>query len=198
MYILVDVIAVLFVLGLSLYGLKIGFFKSLVDVVLVIAFILGAGVLSYFTVLEIGKQTLWLEEMQNFFLNVLGNTKVSGMQETIEKVAYYIGFGLLIFIFFIGYNILLNIVRKIIVKFFEKINSIGLFGFIDKLLGFALNLVISAGAVLLIMAFIYGLSFMAPNNYAQEIILSSEILSTFYETNPLNVIFEGFQQLMPA
>lgn len=196
MYILVDVIAVLFVLGLSLYGLKIGFFKSLIDVVLVIGVLGGAGILSYFTIFAL--DPLWLEEIQNFYLNILGNSKVSGMQETIEQVAFYLGFGTLMLVFFIGYNIVLNIVRKIIVKFFEKVNSLGFFGFFDKLLGFVINLAFSAGVVLLIMAFIYNLSFMAPNNYAQELILSTEILSTFYETNPLNFIFEGLTQLLPA
>ena len=197
MYFLVDVIAVIFVLGLSLYGLKIGFFKSTVDVVLVLVCLVGAGVLSYLTVLTLPGETLWIEEMQNFFMNLLGDSKVSGLQETIEQVAFYLGFGVLIIIFYIPYSILLNLLRKLIVKFFEKVNSIGLFGFFDKLLGFVINFVFSAGTILFILAFIHGTASIG-TNYAHELILSSEVLSLIYEVNPLNFIFENFADIFPV
>lgn len=197
MYFLVDVIAVIFVLGLSLYGLKIGFFKSTVDVVLVLVCLVGAGALSYLTVLTLQDKTLWLEEMQNFFMGILGDSKISGLQATIEQVAFYLGFSVLIVLFYIPYSILLNFLRKIIVKIFDKINSVGLFGFFDKLLGFLINFIFSAGTILFILAFIHGTATIGPN-YAHELILSSEVLSIFYESNPLNFIFENFADLIPV
>ena len=135
--------------------------------------------------------------MQNFFMNLLGDSKVSGLQETIEQVAFYLGFGVLIIIFYIPYSILLNLLRKLIVKFFEKVNSIGLFGFFDKLLGFVINFVFSAGTILFILAFIHGTASIG-TNYAHELILSSEVLSLIYEVNPLNFIFENFADIFPV
>ena len=81
MYILVDVLAVLFVLGLTLYGLKAGFFNSTVNLLLVIVCFAGSIGLAYLTVTEIFANWGWLEEITTLFAKLLGNSKIQGGQE---------------------------------------------------------------------------------------------------------------------
>ncbi|MBR6737700.1 MAG: hypothetical protein IKL82_05005 [Clostridia bacterium] len=190
MYIIVDVLALLFVLGLTLYGLKAGFFNSTVNLLLVIVCFAGSLVASYFTVTEVFAKWGWLEEITLFFQGVLGNSKIQGGQEIVDLVAYYLGLGLLIIITAIVYGVVLNIVRKLILGLFKKINSVAFFGFFDKLLGFIINFALSAGIVLAIMAFFYvfeegGVMF----TYANEVIRASEVLSFIHDINPLNALF---------
>ncbi len=197
MYFLVDIIAIAFVLGLALYGLKIGFFKSTVDVALVIAFFGVAGGLAFGSVFLLETHFGWVTEMQSVLVNLLGNSKISGGQEIVEAIAYYIGYGLLIFIFFIAYLVLTNWLRKLIVKLFEKINKFVLFGFFDKLLGFTINLAFSLGLVICLMAVIYALAPKGILVYSNEVLLASEVLSLIHEINPLNQVFEGLFASLP-
>ena len=190
MYILVDVLAVLFVLGLTLYGLKAGFFNSTVNLLLVIICFAGSIGLAYLTVTEIFASWDWLEEITTLFAKLLGNSKIQGGQEIVDIVAFYLGLGLLTLITAIVYGIILNIVRKLILGLFKKINSVAFFGFFDKLFGFVINFALSAGIVLAIMAFFHcfeegGVLF----TYANEVIRASEVLSFFHDMNPLNTLF---------
>ena len=192
MYILVDVIAVLFVLGLTLYGLKAGFFNSTINLILVIACFAGSIILAYITVSEVFASWGWLTEIKDLFINVLGNSKIQGGQAVVEEVAFYLGLGLLTLITAIIYSIVLNLLRKLILSLFAMINSVAFFGFFDKLFGFLINFALSAGIVLAIMAFFHvfetdGMLF----NYANEVIRASEVLSFFHDINPLNALFEN-------
>ncbi len=202
MYFLVDIIALAFILLLSLLGLKLGFFKSTVDVVLVLVCFVGAGVGAYFlTTTYLEPEYGWVTELQNFYVNFLGNSKLSGGQALVESTAYWLGFGTLILILFILFSVILNIVRKLIIKIFEFINTYVLLGFVDKLLGFLVNLVASTGIVLLIMSVIYCLAPFGIFVHANEVMLSSELLSLVYEVNPLNNLlapmFENLITIIP-
>lgn len=198
MYFLIDIIAIAFVLGLSLYGLKIGFFKSTVDVALVIVFFAVSGALAYLTVLLLDKNFGWVTEIQSVLVNLLGNSKITGGQEIVEIVAYFVGYGILVLIFFIGYIILTNWLRKLLVKLFEKINKFALFGFVDKLLGFTINLAFSLGLVVCLMAVIYALSQKGILVYSNEVLLASEVLSLLHDVNPLNAVFENLFANLPV
>lgn len=198
MYFLVDIIAVAFIILLSLLGLKLGFYKSLIDVVLVIGFFAGAGVGAFFTVTMVIEPYLgWVTELQSVVLTILGNSKIPGTQEFIVTASYWISIGLLTFLLFIVYLIILNFVRKLIGKLFEFINKLALFGFIDKLLGFVVNLAVSVGLVLLLTSLIYCLAPYGILTYSHEVLLSSEVLSLIYEANPLNAVLEPlFSQIL--
>ncbi len=203
MYFIVDIIAIAFVLVLSLLGLKLGFFKSTVDVVLVLVFFAGAAVGAYFTVdLLFEGQFGLVTELQSVIVPMLGNSKISGGQEIVEIVAYYLGLALLVFITFIIYLVILNIVRKLIIKLSELVNKIVLFAFVDKLLGFAVNLAASAGIVIAFMAVVHSLAPLGILTYLNEVFLASEVLSLFYEINPLNNLlapmFAGLPSILPA
>ena len=203
MYFLVDIIALAFIILLSLLGLKLGFFKSLVDVVLVVAFFAGAGVGAYFTVDKLIEPSLgWATELKAVIIPLLGNSKISGGQEIVEIVAEYISLGLLTFLLFIPYLIVANVIRKLIVKLFSFINKVALFGFLDKLLGFTLNLSVSVGIVLALCSLVYCLAPLGILTYSEEVLLSSEVLSLIYETNPLNSllepIFANLKSIIPA
>ena len=187
MYFLVDIIAIAFILLLSLLGLKLGFFKSLVDVVLVVALFAGSAVGAYFTVTKFIEPTFgWQTELSKVVIQILGNSKISGGQDLINTIAPFISLGLLTFLFFIPYLIITNIVRKLILKLFAFINKVALFGFIDKLLGFVVNLVTSVAVVLALISIVYNLAPFGILTYSHEVLLSSEVLSLIYETNPLN------------
>lgn len=203
MYFIVDIIAIAFVLVLALLGLKLGFFKSTVDVVLVLAFFAGAAVGAYFTVAKLFEaQYGWVTELQSVIAPMLGDSKISGGQAIVDIVAYYIGLGILTLITFILYLVILNIVRKLIIKLSELVNKIVLFAFIDKLLGFAVNLAAAAGIVIGFMAVVHSLAPLGLLTYLNEVFLASEVLSLFYEINPLNQflapMFEGLPSMLPV
>ena len=192
MYILVDIIAVLFVLGLTIYGLKSGFCNSTVNLLLVIICFGGSIALAGVTVIYGFEQLGWVDEITALFASLLGNSKIQGGQEIVNLVANYLGIGLLVLICAIIYGIVLNILRKLLLKAFKKLNEIAFFGAIDKTLGCLVNFVISAGLVLTTMAFIHafedgGIVF----TYANEVLRASEILSFFNDINPLNALFEN-------
>ena len=203
MYFIVDIIAIAFVLVLALLGLKLGFFKSTVDVVLVLAFFAGAAVGAFFTVTKLFEaQFGWVTELQSVIAPMLGDSKISGGQAIVDIVAYFIGLGILILITFILYLVILNIVRKLIIKLSELINKLVLFAFIDKLLGFTVNLAASAGIVIGFMAVVHSLAPLGLLTYLNEVFLASEVLSLFYEINPLNQflapMFEGLPSMLPV
>ena len=198
MYFLVDIIAIAFIILLSILGLKLGFYKSLIDVVLVIAFFAGAGVGAFFTVTMAVEPYLgWATELQSVVLTILGNSKIPDTQDFIVLASHWISIGLLTFLLFIVYLIILNVVRKLIGKLFGFINKLALFGFIDKLLGFVVNLAVSVGLVLLLTSLIYCLAPYGILTYSHEVLLSSEVLSLIYETNPLNAVLQPmFSQIL--
>ena len=113
MYFLVDVIAIAFVLGFALYGLKAGFTKSTLDVVLVIACVAGAGLLAYLCALWFTKIG-WTGELQSVILRLFGNSKISGAQKILEMVCYYISFAFFVLISFIVCYIVLDLAKAVI------------------------------------------------------------------------------------
>lgn len=190
MYFLVDIIAIAFVLGFTIYGLKVGFFKSTMDVLLLIVCLAGAGVLSYFTAKWFDKIG-WVAEFQSVLAKLFGNSKISGGQPIIDLVCYWISFSAFILLSFIVEYVVLNILRKIIVGLFKKINGLIVFGFFDKLLGMAVNFAITAGIVLGLMALFYALARAGKFSYGDEVIRASEVLSYIHKINPLNKIILG-------
>jgi hypothetical protein len=191
MYILIDVIALFFVLGFTLYGLKAGFFASTIDFALVAVCFVGSALLAYFTVTTIFTQLGWVDEISRLYVNLLGNSKIEGGQAVIETVANALGIATLTLITFIVYGVILHFVRKVILKLVKKLNkAVFVLGFIDKLLGLIVNFVISAGIVLLLMAVIRSVSsggvFLV---YFNEAIRATDILSLLYDINPLNALF---------
>lgn len=193
MYWLVDVLALLFVVGLTLYGYKAGFFRSTVNVLLTLVCFAGAIAGAYFTIVYVFAPWGWLEELTLVFANLLGSSKVAGGQAVVEQTAYILGFALLMLILSIVYGLVLHMIRRLIGKLFKAINSLAFFGFFDKLIGTVLNFAISAGIVLCILAFFNvftqnGILF----TYANEVIRASEVLSLVADINPLNEVFASF------
>lgn len=191
MYILIDIIALFFVLGFTLYGLKAGFFASTIDFALVAVCFVGSALLAYFTVTTIFTQLGWVDEISRLYVNLLGNSKIEGGQAVVETVANAFGIATLTLITFIVYGVILHFVRKVILKLVKKLNkAVFVLGFIDKLLGLIVNFVISAGIVLLLMAVIRSVSsggvFLV---YFNEAIRATDILSLLYDINPLNALF---------
>ncbi len=191
MYILVDIIALLFVLGLTIYGLKAGFCNSTVNVLLVLICFVGSIALAFVTVYFGFNKLGWVEEVTLFFANVLGDSKIKGGQEIVNLVANYLGMGLLMLLCAIVYGIILSFLRKLLMKLFKKINSYAFFGAIDKTLGCLINFVLSAGIVLAIMAFFRVFEGGVMFTYANEVIRASEFLSFFHDINPFNALFEN-------
>lgn len=191
MYFLVDIIAIAFVLGFTIYGLKAGFFKSTMDVLLLIVCLIGSGVLAFFTAKWFDKIG-WVAEFQSVLAKLFGNSKISGGQTIIELVCYWISFSAFILLSFIVEYVVLNIVRKLIVGLFKKINGVLLFGFFDKLLGLVINFAVTAGIVLVLMALFYALAKAGTFKYGDEVLRASEVLSYIHKINPLNDIFAKF------
>ncbi len=188
MYFLVDIIAIAFVLGFTIYGLKVGFFKSTVDVLLLIVCLAGAGVLSFFTATWFAKIG-WVAELQSVLTKLFGGSKISGGQEVINLVCYWLSFSLFVLLSFIVEYVVLNILRKLLVRLFKKINGLIVFGFLDKLLGLIVNFAITAGIVLCLMALFYALARAGKFSYGDEVIRASEVLSYIHKINPLNDLF---------
>jgi uncharacterized membrane protein required for colicin V production len=188
MYFLVDVIAIAFVLGFALYGLKAGFTKSTLDVVLVIACVAGAGLLAYLCALWFTKIG-WTGELQSVILRLFGNSKISGAQKILEMVCYYISFAFFVLISFIVCYIVLGLIRRLIVSLIKKINGLAVFGVLDKVLGFTVNLAVTAGIVLFIMALFFDLAKSGKYAYGDEVLRASEVLSAVHKINPLNSVF---------
>ncbi len=190
MYFLVDVIAIAFVLGFTIYGLKVGFFKSTMDVLLLIVCLAGAGLLSYLTAKWFDKIG-WVAEFQSVLAKLFGNSKISGGQSIVELVCYWLSFSLFILLSFIVEYAVLNILRKLLVGLFKKINGVLVFGFVDKLLGMVVNFAVTAGIVLGLMALFYALAKAGIFVYGDEVVRASEVLSLIHKINPLNSIFAG-------
>ena len=187
-----DILSIFFVVGLSVYGIKVGFFKSIVDFALVIICMAGAGFLAYISVLKLFDSWGFVSDLAIFWSNLLGDSKINGGQIVVDTVAYYISFGILTLITFIVYYVLLNLLRKLICKIAGSINKrIGLLNFFDKLLGFLITFTFSAGLVLGIMAFIHAFAGSALFANLNEAYMASEILSLIYDINPLNSVIEN-------
>lgn len=188
---IIDVLALLLILGLSIYGYRRGFFNSTINLLLVVLVIFGAIGLAYITTTTFLTTEGVVDELYYAFLNLLGNSKIEGGQEIVEQIAYYLATGVLVILTFIIYDVLLHLVRKLILKFFAKtIFKLGLFRFIDKLLGLVFNLAISLFIVFGLMALIR--FFASTSNvliYVNEFFKSCEILGIFYDINPLNNLF---------
>lgn len=187
-----DILSILFVLGLSVYGIKVGFFKSIVDFVLLLVCIVGAGVLAYISVLKVFDSWGWVSDFAIFWSNLLGESKLNDGQIIIDTVAYYLSFGILTLVTFIVYYIVLNLIRKLIDKIADGVNNrVKLLGFFDKLLGFLISFVFSAGLVFGVMAFVHAFSGSALFTNLNEAYRSSEILSLIYDVNPLNDLIKN-------
>ncbi|MBR3804855.1 MAG: CvpA family protein [Clostridia bacterium] len=190
MYFLVDVIAIAFVLFFTLYGLKAGFTKSTLDVVLVLGCVAGAGLLAYFCAVWFTKIG-WTNEFQSVILRLFGNSKISGAQPIIEKVCYWIAFAFFVLISFIVCYIVLSLLRKLLVSLIKKFNGLAVFGVLDKVLGVTVNLAVTAGIVLCLMALFFALAKSGKYAYGDEVLRASEVLSHVHKINPLNSIFAG-------
>lgn len=190
MYFLVDVIAIAFVLGFTIYGLKVGFFKSTMDVLLLFVCLAGAGVASYLTAIWFDKIG-WVAEFQSVIAKLFGNSKISGGQAVIELICYWLSFSAFILLSFIVEYAILNILRRLLVGLFKKINGVLLFGFFDKLLGLVVNFAVTAGIVLGLMALFYALAQSGAFTYGDEVIRASEVLSHIHKINPLNSVLAG-------
>ena len=188
MYFLVDIIAIAFVLGFTLYGLKAGFTKSTLDVVLVIACVAGAGLLAYLLATLFAKIG-WVGEMQSVILRLFGSSKVAGVETILEIVCYYIAFSFFVLLSFIVCYIVLGLIRRLIIALIKKLNGLAFFGVLDKVLGFTVNLAVTAGIVLSLMALFYALAKSGKYAYGDEVLRASEVLSAVHKINPLNSIF---------
>ena len=117
---IIDILAILLVLGLSFYGWHRGFFKSTINLILVILVIGGAIALSAITVATFLTDLGVVDELNYMFLDLLGNSKIPGGQEVVEMVAYYLSVSILGILLFIIFDVLLHFIRKLIIKLFEK------------------------------------------------------------------------------
>lgn len=189
MYLLVDLIAIIFVLGLTIYGLIAGFTKSTVNVILVIVCVAGAGVLAYLSAQFIFVKIGWVAKGQGVLAKLFGDSKISGGQTIIDLVCYWISFAFFTLISFVLCYIVLNILRKLLSKLIYKLNNLAFFGVLDKVLGTIVNLAFSAGLVLVIMALFYALGASGKFAYGDEVIRASEILKLIHPINPLNNLF---------
>lgn len=190
---ILDIIAIVFVLGFSLYGLIKGTYYMVIDTLLVIVCIAGAAVGAYFTIEYVLAEIGIMDGLQEIWLKILGNSKVPGGQESVESTAYSIGYALMFLVLFIIYDIVLHLIRKWLLKGSEKLRKkSGFVKGLDNFIAFLLNAVISCGIVLSLLAVCY--AFKDSEYilcYTNEQIQASEVLSLVYEINPLNALFEG-------
>lgn len=187
---ILDVVAIFFVLGFSLYGLFKGTYYMIIDTLLVVVCVAAAGFGAYLTVTYPLAELGLLDGFAEVWTSILGNSKVSGGQEVIETVAYYISYGLLILVAFIIYDVLLHFVRKLLLKCFNGLRSkVGFIKGLDNFLAFIVNAAVSVGIVLVFTSFCYAFK---DNDYilrqTNEALQASEVLSLIYEINPLNSI----------
>lgn len=188
---ILDIIAIFFVVGFSLYGLIKGSYYMIIDTLLVLVCIAGAGVGAYFTATY--PLTEWgvLDGLKEVWLQILGNSKVPGGQEIIEATAYYIGYALMILVLFIIYGVILHALRKLLLKGSENLrNKVGFIKGLDNFLAFLVNAVVSVAIVLALTALCYTFK---DSEYilrqTNEALQASEVLSLIYEINPLNELF---------
>jgi hypothetical protein len=190
---ILDVIAVFFVLFFSIYGLVKGSYYLLIDTLLVLVCIAGAGVGAYFTI-DLGLIPLGIVDgVGEFWLNVLGASKISGMQDILVQVSFWLSYGLLFLVLFIIYDVILHALREWLLSGMQNLRrASGLVKGVGNFLGFIINLAISAGIVLCLMAFFH--SFKESDvlfRSVNEALQSSEILGLVYDVNPLNALFES-------
>ncbi len=189
---ILDIIALLLIIGLTIYGFKAGFLHSLLDVALVLVAIGGAVFLAYLTVTKLYLKWGWLADLTNGFKSLLGDSKIEGGQEIVDKVAFYLAFGVLILITFIVYDIFLMLVRKLIYKLLTKVrDKLKFIKVLDCILGGLVAFVFTSGLILSLMALCNAFSETAFLSHLREAFLGSNILSYFYGINPLNSLFEN-------
>ena len=187
-----DIIAIFFVVFFSIYGLIKGSYYMVIDTLLVLVCIAGAAVGAFFTV-QYGLTALGIVDgFSEVWVSILGASKVSGLQEILNQVAFFISYGLLTLVLFIIYNAILHALRGLLLKLFEGLrNNVGFIKFIGNLLGFIVNFAISAGIVLSVMAISHSFDNCAYlTNSLGKAFQASEVLSLLYDINPLNSIFE--------
>lgn len=189
---ILDIIALLLIIGLTIYGFKAGFLHALLDVALVLVAIGGAVFLAYFTVTKLYLKWGWLADLTNGFKSLLGDSKIEGGQEIVDKVAFYLAFGVLFLITFIVYDIFLMLVRKLIYKLLTKVrDKLKFIKVLDSILGGLVAFAFTSGLILSLMALCYALSETQVLSHLREAFLGSNILSFFYGINPLNALFEN-------
>lgn len=188
-----DIIAIVFVLFFSIYGLIKGSYYMIFDTVLVLVCIAGAGVGAYFTV-QLGLVPIGIVDgFAEVWAKILGYSKIEGLQETFNIIAFYISFGLLTLVLFTIYSVILHALRKLLLKGVQGLrNKVGFVKFVGNLLGLVVNFAISAGIVLFVMAFFHSFSNCEIiYSYTNEAFQASEVLSLLYDINPLNPLLEG-------
>lgn len=189
---ILDIIAIFFVVSFSIYGLIKGSYYMIIDTVLVLACIAGALVGAYFTVTYLYPQIGIMDGLNEFWLKVLGNSKIPNMQETVETVAFGINYGLLFLATYVIYHVILNALRGLLLGGVQSLRSkVGIFKGFGNLLGFLFNFAVSAGIVLCLMAIIHSFKDTDILRYTNEALQASEVLSLIYDINPLNPLFEG-------
>ena len=186
---ILDILSILIILVLSIYGLKVGFFGSTINVVLVVACFLGAGILSYITVLNVFGAWGWVNSLGFYFVELLGNSKIAGGQAIVNTVAYWLAFALLFIITFIIYGGILNAIRGLIIKLSKGARKAGFIRFIDNFLGFIVNLLVALCLVLLPMAFVHAFRGTVLFVNLNEMYMATDILSLIYDINPFNPLF---------
>lgn len=185
-----DILSILLIVGLCAYGIKVGFFRSVVDFALVVVCLGGAGFLAYISVLKLFDSWGWVADLALFWRNLLGDSKINGGQEIIDTVCYWLSFGLLTLTTFIVYYAILNLIRKLIMRISGAVNKkVGIIRFFDSLLGFIVMAAISLGIVFGLMAFVHAFDGAMFTNM-HEAYVASEILSLLYDVNPLNSVIE--------
>ncbi len=192
MYILIDILVIAFVLGFIIYGATCGFFESTINVVLVLACVGGSAILSIFTVESFLIKWGWLNETMGFVMGILGNSKIPQVQAVVELVAMYVSYGLLVVLCFIIYDIVLNLVRKLILKISRSFRKCKLIGVLDNILGALVNAAVTIGLVLVLLAFFHAfLEGQVLFTTVNEAILATDVVSFIYKINPLNAMFES-------
>ncbi|MBO5712978.1 MAG: hypothetical protein J6R88_02090 [Clostridia bacterium] len=188
-----DIIAIFFVFFFSLYGLIKGSYYMIIDTLLVVVCIAGAGVGAFLTV-QYGLTALGIVDgFAEIWVQILGFSKIAGVQETLNMVAYYIAFGLLTVVLFVIYGVILHSLRKLLLKGVQGLrNKVPFIKFLGNFLGFVVNFAISAGIVLVVMAFFH--SFQNCEiiySYTNEALQACDVLGLIYDINPLNPLLEG-------
>ncbi len=195
MYILIDILVIAFIVGFIIYGAKCGFFGSTIDVLLIIICIAGAGFLSLLTVTKLFVTWGWLTEVTEFFVNLLGYSKIAGGQEIVAMVSLYIAYGVLFLLTFVVYSVILHLLRKLSLKGFKSLKRCKLIGWVDNFLGGFVNAVVSIALLLAVMAFFHAFlgSELTIFSNVSEAFLATDVLCFVYDVNPLNTVFENLE-----
>lgn len=190
MYWVADVLLVAFI-GAFLYrGIKRGFINGFFTLITAILWIAAAAAASFALVHFVFSAFGWLADFQlaliDFAQGFMSLIVLLGIELTVDALALYLAYGILILVLFIPFYVFFLWVGRQFERFIEWVKTKSLFcKILGSVVGSVFNVAVASVIVLGVFWLIAALDGSGVFTYANEVLRSGYLTRLVYEYNPL-------------